>query len=174
MPTIDRDDLGREPALSTWNPWSLLSMFDDVERSLRSTGTSTSWPMFDVQDVEDAVILVGDLPGMTEDQVDVTVEGPMLTISGERARPNGRYLIADRPYGRFARQFRLGPTVDADGIEAQFRDGVLMIRLPKSERARPRKVQLGAGGGVVDKVKGLFSRDKDQRGEPRTEQPQQH
>jgi HSP20 family protein len=148
MPTIVYRDGGLAPAL-LWNPFSML---EQLERAAFGSGLWLDWPAFDVDDDEAATILSADLPGMRDEDIDVSVSGSILTVRGER-KPSG---LSRRPHGTFERQFRLADGYDLDAISAQLTDGVLTIRLPKTERARPRRIKLSAPRRMVDKVKGLL------------------
>lgn len=103
-------------------------------------------PAFDIVENSDALILTADLPGMTVDQVDIEFENNVLTVSGNRERPelaNGdRRMHSERPWGRFQRTFSLPRTVDPDGITAQFDNGVLTVHLPKVAAAKGRKIEI--------------------------------
>ncbi|MFQ6171622.1 Hsp20/alpha crystallin family protein [Oryzobacter sp. R7] len=86
-----------------------------------------------------------DLPGVDPGSIDVDVERNVLTVKAER-RPasNERELIAaERPRGVFSRQLFLGDTLDTDGIVADYEHGVLRLRIPVAERAKPRKIEIG-------------------------------
>ena len=90
-----------------------------------------------------------DLPGITPDSIDISVERNVLTVTGERtwSREEGdRVYLAERPQGTFRRQVTLGDGLDADGIEADYSDGVLSLRVPVAEKAQPRKIQVKGGG----------------------------
>jgi HSP20 family protein len=89
-----------------------------------------------------------DLPGVSADSIELTVEHNVLTVRAERSRPTGEnveMLVAERPYGSFSRQLFLGETLDAEKIEAQYVDGVLTLRIPMAEKARPRRVEVRSG-----------------------------
>lgn len=91
-----------------------------------------------------------DLPGVSEDSIDLTVEKNVLTIHAQRARVEGdnenlEVLVAERPFGTFSRQLFLGETLDSDHIEANYVNGVLTVRIPIAETAKARKVQINAG-----------------------------
>jgi len=135
-----------------WNPWSL---FDELHQTMGSS----EWPQFDIEDTEDETILTADLPGMTEDDIELVVQGPILVVRGERKLKDGRYAQRRRFYGSFARQFRLGDTYDLDRVKANLANGVLTIELAKAARAKPRRIKLTSG--VVDKVKGLLGGSKE-------------
>ncbi len=87
-----------------------------------------------------------DLPGVTADSIDIDVERGVLTISAERnwQREEGDQLyLNERPRGAFRRQVHLGDSLDVDGIEADFADGVLTLRIPVAAKAKPKKIAIG-------------------------------
>jgi HSP20 family protein len=144
-----------------WNPWAL---FDELEGAMFGPAAGSSpWPVFDIEDSDDETVLTAELPGMTEDDVEVTVQAPMLIIRGERPARDGRYVRRDRFHGAFERRFRIGDVYDLDSIKASLAHGVLTIRLEKAAKAKPRRIKLGSG--VLDKVKGLLAGDKDKEKE---------
>jgi HSP20 family protein len=138
-----------------WNPWSI---FDELERSTFAT-SSASWPQFDIEDTDDETILTADMPGMTDDDIDVTVQGSYLTIRGRRRAKEGRYLRRARFHGAFERTFQIGDQYDTDHVDANLVNGELTIRLVKAAKAKPRKIKLG--NSLVSKVKGLLGVEKD-------------
>ncbi len=138
-----------------WNPWSV---FDELERSMFAT-SSGSWPQFDIEDTEDETILTADMPGMTNEDIDVTVQGSYLTIRGQRRAKEGRYLRRARFVGTFERTFQLGDAYDLDRVDANLVNGELTIRLVKSATAKPREIKLGTS--LASKVKGLLGVDKE-------------
>ncbi|MFF5176373.1 Hsp20/alpha crystallin family protein [Micromonospora sp. NPDC000089] len=91
---------------------------------------------------------VFDLPGVDPDSIDCTVERNVLTVRAERRRPTGddvELVAAERPMGTFTRQLFLGDTLDTDRLEAGYDNGVLTLRIPVAERAKPRRVTVTAG-----------------------------
>ncbi len=93
---------------------------------------------------EDFVVEL-DLPGVEADSIDLTVEKNVLSVHAERTRgglDGVEYLVAERPQGTFSRQLFLGDSLDSDRIDARYRDGVLTLRLPIAERAKPRRVPI--------------------------------
>ena len=86
-----------------------------------------------------------DLPGVDAQSIDLTVEKNVLTVHAERRRPDAEgveLLVGERPQGTFSRQLFLGETLDTDRIEAQYADGVLTLRVPIAEKAKPRRVPI--------------------------------
>ena len=91
-----------------------------------------------------------DLPGVDPDSIELTVEKNVLSVKAERRwqRQDGdEVVVNERPEGRFSRQLFLGETLDTDNISADYDQGVLTVSIPVAERAKPRKVTIGAGGG---------------------------
>jgi HSP20 family protein len=90
-----------------------------------------------------------DLPGVSEETIDLDVERNVLTVRAERVGRNGDWemLASERPRGVFSRQLVLGDNLDLDHIEASYDAGVLRLSVPVAERAKPRKIQITAGAG---------------------------
>jgi HSP20 family protein len=88
-----------------------------------------------------------DLPGVATESIDLDVERNVLTVRAERLTHNGDWemLASDRPRGLFSRQLVLGDNLDLDQIEANYDAGVLRLTIPVAERAKPRKIEVGAG-----------------------------
>ena len=139
-----------------WNPWSI---FDELERTVFAAAGSQEWPVFDIEDTEDTTTLIADLPGMTDNDLELTITGSTLTVRGERKVKEGRYVSRRRFTGEFERQFQIGEGYDLEDVQARIAHGVLTITLSKAEKAKPRRIKLASG--VVEKVKGLLSGDKD-------------
>lgn len=92
---------------------------------------------------EDHIYVEADLPGMTDQDVEVTVHKGVLSIRGERKpEPGRKYLHDGRAWGRFERAIRLPDEVDASNVQAELSRGVLRLTLPRSPEARPRKIAL--------------------------------
>jgi HSP20 family protein len=86
-----------------------------------------------------------DLPGVDPDSIDLNVEQNVLTVKAERPAPEVKereMLVAERPYGSFSRQLFLGETLDVNKIEASYDAGVLTVRIPVGEQAKPRKIEI--------------------------------
>jgi HSP20 family protein len=97
----------------------------------------------------DEFVVQFDMPGVRADAFELTVERNVLTVHAQRGRDNGddvELLIGERPHGTFSRQLFLGETLDTDRMEAEYHDGVLTIRLPVKEQAKPRRVEIRSGG----------------------------
>jgi HSP20 family protein len=90
-----------------------------------------------------------DLPGVTPDSIDLTVEQNVLTVHAERKAPPGdsaEKVVDERPYGVFSRQLFLGETLDTDRLNASYDAGVLTITIPIAEKAKPRRIEVSGGG----------------------------
>jgi HSP20 family protein len=91
-----------------------------------------------------------DLPGVDSDSIELTSEENVLTISAERrfdTEEGDQLLVRERPTGQFTRQLLLGTNLDVEGIEATYEDGVLTLKIPVAEEAKPRRIEIGRSGG---------------------------
>src|SRR5881398_1855006 len=96
----------------------------------------------------DEFVVCFDLPGMDPGTIDLTVEQNVLTIKAERRlerRDGDEVIAAERPHGAFTRQLFLGDTLDAERLDARYENGVLTLRIPVAESAKPRKVPISEG-----------------------------
>lgn len=127
-------------AIVRFDPFRELSV---LQGSLRGDG---GWvPPVDIYETADkALVIKAELPEMKREAIAVTVEHGTLTISGERPLPadvkQEAYRRVERAYGRFSRRFSLPTSVDASKVEAEYKDGVLNVRLPLREESKPRSV----------------------------------
>jgi HSP20 family protein len=142
-----------------WDPYREFgSLADRFNRALTTvTGRERdeeinlgTWaPPVDISEDKDSITLTAELPGFREDQVEVQMEGGVLTIRGERKfeeEKEGRnYHRLERSYGQFVRSFTLPNNVDREEIRASFNNGLLEIEMPKRAEARPRQIKIGAG-----------------------------
>ena len=107
-------------------------------------------PKVDVSETEREIQIVAELPGLKQEDVELTVEEDLLTIRGQtgesREERDKQYHLTERSYGRFERSFRLPETVDRDRITANFENGLLTITLPKSERPQSSAKRIEIGG----------------------------
>jgi HSP20 family protein len=146
-------------ALIRWEPIRELSTIHNEMNRLFDTffeGTPPGngggrWiPAMDLVETDDAFILRADLPGLSESDVNIELEGNVLTVSGERKTEHeGRaagYHRLERASGRFARSLTLREGVSAESITASFDRGVLEVRVPKPEERKPRRVAISVGG----------------------------
>jgi HSP20 family protein len=103
-------------------------------------------PAVDVYEDENAFVIKLDLPEIKREDVKVTLDKNVLTISGERKLENEekreRYHRVERSYGKFFRSFTLSPNANAEAVSAEFKDGVLRLVVPKKEEAKPKEIQV--------------------------------
>jgi HSP20 family protein len=116
---------------------------------------SQGWvPPLDVWETESELVYAFDLPGMTEDAIQIEVQDDTLSVSGERVKETkeqgDRLFRFERRYGSFARGVGLPAGIDESKITASYTNGVLEIRVPKPEEAKPRRIQLGSAHADVD------------------------
>ncbi len=98
---------------------------------------------------EDRFVVHFDLPGVDSSSIDLTVEKSVLTVAAERQWQPKEYqevIASERPQGNFSRQLFLGEGLDTEHIEASYDNGVLTVRLPVADKAKPRKVEVTTGG----------------------------
>ncbi|MCU1262309.1 MAG: heat shock protein Hsp20 [Bryobacterales bacterium] len=133
----------------TVDPLHGLRLFEDaVTRMMSEPRTSRPWsPATDIIETENELVLKVDLPDVQLNDIDVQVENQTLTIKGERHferddNSKGFHRI-ERSYGTFVRSFTVPSTVDTEKVAADYKNGVLTVRLPKKEAAKPRQVKVG-------------------------------
>ncbi|MFW6065553.1 MAG: Hsp20/alpha crystallin family protein [Planctomycetota bacterium] len=108
--------------------------------------TGAWFPPLEISEREDAVVVQAELPGMNREDIDISVQDNHLTLTGEKKeteeQQEGDFYHSERRYGTFRREIPLPAGVDADNVDANYRDGVLTVTLPKSEEAKPRKIEI--------------------------------
>jgi HSP20 family protein len=127
---------------STLNDW----LDGDSDRSPAQPSKSTWYPAVDVLEGKDAYLIHAELPGMKKEDIHVEVKEGNLLLSGERkadALAEGvKYRHVERVAAKFWRSFSLPETIKQDSIEAAYKDGVLEVRIPKAEEAKPRQIEI--------------------------------
>ena len=141
--------------LTIWRPFARLEsfnfqfkqLFDQTLARTRTSASSTGtvwYPAVDVLESKDSYLLRAELPGMNKEYFNLEVKNGMLTVSGERNLEEPvsgvRYRSVERVAGKFSRSFYLPQTVQQDGIQATYRDGILEIYVPKMEHAKARQI----------------------------------
>ena len=107
------------------------------------SGTTYS-PRFDIWENDDEMLLYGDLPGVMLEDLDVRFENPVLTIHG-KVNPRHsdiKFLHGEYGIGDFHRTFTIGEVIDTDRISAELKNGVVIVHLPKSEKVKPRRIEV--------------------------------
>ena len=148
----------RNGDLTSWDPFSMLETLQDEMNRLfglsssrwpeRSAGfLEGSWrPAIDVYDEKDNLIVKADIPGLTKDDIEVTVEGNILTVKGEKKHEDKikekDFVREERFYGAFHRAIALPTSVDSEKVKAAYKNGVLELTLPKKEEAKPKQISI--------------------------------
>jgi HSP20 family protein len=142
QPFGHRDPLRVMRDMLRWDPFRELGSFPSLDLQAFT-------PSFDVKETKDALVIQADLPGMSEKDVTISVAGNRLTISGERkaeeTKEDESYYMFERTYGSFNRTFTLPEEVELDKVQAELKDGVLRLTLPKRPDAQAKKIQVKAG-----------------------------
>jgi HSP20 family protein len=141
--------------LTQWNPMRelenfqnrILTAFNPTIAGRGESNSASEWaPLVDIAEDDDAYHISVELPQVNKDDVNVTLESGVLTITGERRfekEDNKRkYHRVERAYGYFSRSFSLPTDGDPSKVEAAFKDGVLNVRVGKSEEAKPRRIEV--------------------------------
>lgn len=137
-------------ALIRWRPttdlWDPFAGIDELRREVNRAFDTAFAPALDVVEEKDSFLVKMDLPGLTKDDVNVTIQDNFLTVKGERKheveKKDTNFYHRERVYGAFARTVELPTRVDATKVQANFRDGVLHVTLPKSEEAKPKEIKV--------------------------------
>lgn len=133
--------------MENWTP--VTRMMEEFFNQARQ-GEMMAWgPNVDIIENQDNFEIHAELPGVKQEDVKITLENNVLTLSGEKKQElkedqKDNYCRIERSYGRFERSFSLPNTVKADGVKATFEDGVLKIHLPKAETAKSRMITIEA------------------------------
>jgi len=146
--------------VTRWDPFRELatlqnrvnSIFQDYGRGQDELTTTTSFvPAVDVYEDEHKVILKLEIPGVSQEDVDIQVENSTLTVRGERKfekeEKEENFHRIERRYGSFARSFTLPNTLDTENVQANYEHGVLKIELAKRAEAKPKQIKVNIGGG---------------------------
>ncbi len=132
--------------------WDLFDDFDNVVNSffkpMRSVSNGQALtPSLDIAETDKAYVLKAELPGVTKDDLDVSIKDGLLTINAESKfehdeERQGRLIRQERRYGKYVRSLRLGTDVDESKVEADYKDGVLTLTLAKAEEVQPKKIEV--------------------------------
>jgi HSP20 family protein len=143
---------------SVWDPFRVMRdvLRWDPFRELEATGGEYGLfsPNFDVKETKEGFVFRADLPGVKEEDLEISLTGNRLTISGKREQEKHEqgdtYYTSERSYGTFSRAFTLPDGTDGDNVKAELKDGVLQVIVPKKPEVQPRKIAIGkeAGGGA--------------------------
>ncbi len=137
--------------LTAWDPFADLNrVHREFERNFfgpRKRDVDFA-PAVDVHEDAESLVLRAELPGVKREDIDVAIDGNVLTLKGERRLENeesgNKYHRIERSYGSFVRQFQLPTNVDSTAVDANLSDGVLTLRLPKKQELKARKIEVKA------------------------------
>ncbi len=128
-----------------WNDLAeVQNEFDRLFRWGFGDGISSHYPPVNIAENDDAYTVQARVPGLSKDDITIELEGRQLKISGEHKRVEAEYAREERATGRFERAFTFRHDLQADKIEAVVKDGILTVRLPKAEEAKPRRIDIVA------------------------------
>jgi HSP20 family protein len=141
-----------------WDPYRMLDAFFrwDPFRSALSeggwqSGSQMFAPAFDVKESKDAYVARADLPGVRESDIELSVTGNVLTLSGRREQEHreegDQFFAMERNYGSFMRTLSLPEGANLEDIKAELKDGVLTLHIPKRPEVQPRKISIRKGEG---------------------------
>ncbi len=143
-------------ALVKWNPLNELANWErEVDRMIRDVlspdvrlfeDISHVVPLIDVEETEDEFNITAELPGMKKEDIKITFQDNILTISGEKKmeekREDKNFHRMERTFGKFSRSIGIPAGVKLDKIEAEYKNGVLYVHIPKAEEAKPKKIDI--------------------------------
>jgi HSP20 family protein len=121
---------------------------DRLAQQMLGTATRPAAMPLDAYREGDTFAVKFDLPGVDPESIDLDIERNVLTVRAERRSPapeGAELVVAERPTGTFSRQLFLGDTLDTDRVDASYEGGVLTVRIPVAEQAKPRKIQITGG-----------------------------
>ncbi len=139
-------------AITRYEPWGLLNQLQkELERGTAEGSTATAeWaPAVDIKEEADKFVLHADIPGVKPEEIDISMEGGVLTIKGEKkteaTTEKDNYKRVERTYGSFYRRFSLPDTANPEAIAAVSKNGVLVITIPKQQAVQPKKINVSSG-----------------------------
>ena len=139
--------------LMRWTPWQELESMNrqlshllDDSKAVRSSEGGQWAPSVDIRETDDALVVQAELPGIDKKDVNLEVKDGVMIISGERRYEKEveeeHVHRIERSYGSFTRSFSLPSNVDTDKVQAEMKDGILTVRLPKRESAKPKAIAI--------------------------------
>ena len=149
-------------SISRFEPFRGLPTFQDqinrlfneaYDRSAEEANLTPWAPAVDIYETEHELVVKADLPDIKPEELDIRVENNILTIRGERKFEKkvneDNYLRVERSYGSFSRSFSLANTVNAEAIQADYKNGVLTLSIPKREEAKPKQIKVHVEGPAM-------------------------
>ena len=151
----DTNEAARAPADYRWDPFRVM---DALLRWDPARGEGGGYlqgeytPRFDIKETKNAFVIKADLPGIKDEDVNISLTGSQLTVSGkreeERREEGEHHYMVERNAGNFSRVFSLPEGVDADAVTADLKNGVLTLQIPKRPEAQPKRISIGRGEGT--------------------------
>lgn len=144
-------------AITRWRPFrDLVSLQDEMNRLFddffarplaRPEWTEGVWsPSVDLSETKDNVVIKAEIPGMTKDDVKISIQDNVITLKGEKKQEkeekDANYHRIERSYGSFCRSFTLPTAIKANKIKATYKDGILNVTLPKTEEVKPKEITI--------------------------------
>lgn len=122
-------------------------MFDSFFQDADETSTTSAlYPSVDIKETSETIEVYAELPGMTKEDINLSIRDNALHISGEKRRDDeeadANYHRVERVFGTFSRAFSLPAKVDMEKVQAVFKDGILHLELPKAEEEKPRQIEI--------------------------------
>jgi len=152
LPTTEWDPFRLMNNLLGWDP------FREMSPATQQVESGMFMPRFEVKETKEGYLFLADVPGVNEKDIDISLTGNRLTISGKRDveehHENDRFFAYERSYGTFSRSFTLPEGTDAEHVRADLKNGVLKVLLPKKPELQPRKITLQGGNDTGTQLKG--------------------
>lgn len=147
--------------LSRWDPISeMMSLRNALDRvfdssQLDNSGRAVTWGLpLDVTETDDAFVVKASVPGVDPDDIEITFTDNVLTIKGEtkseEETKESRYHLRERRFGAFVRSISLGSRIESEKINADYRNGVLTLTLPKAAEVKPKRISITGNGKVIE------------------------
>jgi HSP20 family protein len=161
MANLIRRNQGQEPstaaAAGAWDPFRLMrdmlrwDPYRELDNVFGQVAERSFNPTFEVKETKDAYVFRADLPGVKDSDLEISLTGNRLSISGrreqERHEQGDTFYASERSYGSFTRSFTLPEGIDGDNVTADLKHGVLTLSVPKKPEVQPRKVTINTAGG---------------------------
>lgn len=169
-------------SLTRWDPFQLTDIEKEMNRLIRrqfsgqerggdALTTAGFAPPVDIYEDEDKLTLKMEAPGINSDDIDIRVDGNVLTVSGERRlekeEKKENFRRVERSYGSFTRSFTLPYAADTNKIEANFDNGVLQIDVPKRAESRGKQIKIGEGSGTSERKQQSEQSEKSEQKQPK-------
>lgn len=155
MANLIRRESGQTPARTghgTWDPFRLMESmlgWDPVSALLPTSGVAAAElqvPRFDVKETKESYVFTADLPGIKDEDLDISLTANQLVVSGKReleeSKESEKYHLYERSYGQFSRSFTLPDGIDPERVTAHLKDGVLTLTVGKKPEVQPRRIQI--------------------------------